>query len=117
MGRHIRSLREAAGLTLTQVQEMTGVDRSDLSKIENGKRRMNRSDSRDPLVRIAQALDADPVALLVMAGHTDAASIGRSRNAKAEIEKAIARDPDLSADDRAFILAAIRYVRAARSSR
>lgn len=114
LGQHLRSRREALGLSLAELQEMTGIDKSDLSKIERGQRKMNRSDSRDPLLRLSKALGADPDAILAMAGHVPEGQIRERKAARHAVEAAVLADPTLTAEDRAHVLRTIAYIRASR---
>ena len=63
MGR-LKKLREKRGYTQVKMQMLTGIDQSDYSKIENGKRYYTFEQCR----RIAQALDTS---MDYLAGLTD----------------------------------------------
>lgn len=54
IGSRLRELREAQGLTMTQLGEMCGLTQSTISKVENGKW----SVSLDILSKICEALGA-----------------------------------------------------------
>ena len=64
-GRRLRELRHARRLTLRQLAEATEVDFTYLSKLENG--RLTYTPSSDTVRRLAEALGADPLALLDLA--------------------------------------------------
>lgn len=60
----LRELRKAKGLSQLQMQMLTGIDQSDYSKIENGKRNLSFEQCR----RVALALDTS---MDYLAGLTD----------------------------------------------
>ena len=69
-GAHVRAVREAKGISLRRLAEQAGVDVSRLSKIERGiVPTPGRSDSRDLVVRLAQALGEDALRMLQLSGH------------------------------------------------
>ncbi|ADJ29870.1 helix-turn-helix domain-containing protein [Nitrosococcus watsonii] len=61
VGKNIKGLRIAAGLTQTQLAKKAHIDQSGLSKIERGE---NESVTLPMLRKIAKALDCSVVALL-----------------------------------------------------
>lgn len=63
VARAIRASRKAAGLTLRQVQESTGIGYSHLCRIERGERSIP---SLAKLESIALAVNLDPVALFAI---------------------------------------------------
>ena len=63
-GKLIAELRKEKGFTQVKIQMMTGIDQSDYSKIENGKRYM----SFEQCIKIADALDTS---MDYLAGRTD----------------------------------------------
>ena len=74
IGSRIRELREAKGLTITEVAQRAGMERPNLSRLEHGRHQP----SLDALERIAEALEVPVAALLarrdvaiypVQAGH------------------------------------------------
>lgn len=65
LGRKIRDLRKAHGLTQAQLAEEIGVDESYVSKIEKG--RLSYTPSEETLRLVARTLEADPLELLAMA--------------------------------------------------
>ncbi len=60
IGGRIRELREAKGLTITEVAQRAGMERPNLSRLEHGRH----LPSLDTLDRIAEALEAPVAALL-----------------------------------------------------
>ncbi len=56
----IRELRKHRGLTQAALAERTGLPQSEISRIENGRRRL----TVERLIAIAQALEASPAELL-----------------------------------------------------
>lgn len=64
VGQTLKQLRTARGLTLRQLAEATGVHFSTIGNIERGT-----VAGRETVVRLAEALDADPDLLLAEAGH------------------------------------------------
>lgn len=60
----LRELRKAKGLSQLQMQMLTGIDQSDYSKIENGRRNLSFEQCR----RVALALDTS---MDYLAGLTD----------------------------------------------
>lgn len=113
LGGYLRSRRKAAGLTQKDLQELTGVDQTVISKLENGERTGERS--RDKLVAISKAIGADVDSVLVMAGIMEPRSDKERREAQRAVERAILADPTLTSEDRAFLLKAVEYVRRAGS--
>ena len=65
LGRKIRDLRKAQGMTQAQLAEEIGVDESYVSKIEKG--RLSYTPSEETLRLIARTLETDPLELLAMA--------------------------------------------------
>lgn len=69
-GTYLRRMREARGLSLIQLADRSGIDKSRLSKLERGELPPpSRGDSRDTVIRLAQALEDDPMRLLELSGH------------------------------------------------
>lgn len=64
VGETLKALRTARGLTLRQLATATGVHFSTIGNIERGT-----VAGRETVVRLAEALDADPDLLLAEAGH------------------------------------------------
>ena len=62
----LRTAREAKGLSLADVEELTGMDRSALSKLENGQRA---NPTVETLVRYAEAVGKRLVVMLADADH------------------------------------------------
>jgi transcriptional regulator with XRE-family HTH domain len=60
-------LRQATGLSLRQVEEQTGIDRSILSRLENGEKRQP---SPATLTKLASTLGVTPGELFTLAGYT-----------------------------------------------
>ena len=60
----LKELRKERGFTQVKMQMLTGIDQSDYSKIENGKRYM----SFEQCIKIADALDTS---MDYLAGRTD----------------------------------------------
>jgi transcriptional regulator with XRE-family HTH domain len=67
LGEALARLRRDAGLSLRQVQERTGIDRSLLSRIESG---AVQKPGPDTLSRLAPVLGVTASALLTLAGYT-----------------------------------------------
>ena len=67
-GARVRELRKAKGHTLRSLAPLVGVGFTYLSKIESGKLDFGDAPSVDLIVRIAEALDADPDDLILSAG-------------------------------------------------
>lgn len=65
VGKMIREVRQARGISLRQLASQVGIHFSHLSKIENGKDQIGRK----PLTRIAEELGVDPDLMLGEAGH------------------------------------------------
>lgn len=68
LGELVRKLREEAGLSTRKLAELSGVNQSNISRLELG--RAPRS-TMSSLTRIAEALDVDPRRLYAAAGLTD----------------------------------------------
>ena len=60
-------LRQATGLSLRQVEEQTGIDRSILSRLESGEKRQP---SPGTLTKLASTLGVTPGELFTLAGYT-----------------------------------------------
>ncbi|WP_438351578.1 helix-turn-helix domain-containing protein [Paenibacillus sp. FA6] len=65
LGSHIKMLRKKRGMTLMELETLSGVSNSYLSQIENGKFKP----STDILVKLAGPLRESPLNLIVKAGH------------------------------------------------
>jgi hypothetical protein len=65
--RLLRSRRKALGFTLDDLEERTGIDRANLSKIEKGQRPLGKVSA----LRLAKALQIDPVRLGVPISGTE----------------------------------------------
>ena len=74
LGQTIRDAREARGLSLRALQEVTGVPNAHLSQLETGK---IEQPSMALLYAISQALDLDFAALARLAGHLEPALSNR----------------------------------------
>ena len=112
IGLRLRTLREAAGLTLDDLSRTTGIASSNLSQIETG-----RTDPRwSTIARILDGLDADPadlapggMAALVLPGSTVTSVAGRDPWAR--LRRKAERGEDVSEEAR--VLAANTRRRAA----
>jgi transcriptional regulator with XRE-family HTH domain len=60
MGNHLKAWREHRGLTQDGLAQAAGTDKSQISKLEKGQRRL----TQEWLTRLAQALRTSPAALL-----------------------------------------------------
>ena len=78
-GQHLRALRKARGLSLRQVEDITGIDRSRLSRWELGKQTPTRSDSTDTVLRLCQALGDKDHRLMQLAGLAPRDDVRRTR--------------------------------------
>lgn len=58
VGRELKATREAAGISLSQMQERTGIDSANLSRLENG---LAPNPTVDTLARYAEALNRELV--------------------------------------------------------
>jgi transcriptional regulator with XRE-family HTH domain len=67
-GRHIKSLREAKGLTLTELSKLSGASHPYLSQIENGRKGIP---STKVLKKLAGPLDVPYMELMYFAGHVE----------------------------------------------
>lgn len=65
IGKHIKSLREAKGLTMRELDKRSGVSHSYISQIERGER----EPSSEVLGKLAIPLGESPLNLLMIAGH------------------------------------------------
>ena len=65
-GQHIKSKREATGLSLKKLGNICGISDTELLRIENGKRK---KPSWEHLCRIARALNIHPFEFLLIAGY------------------------------------------------
>lgn len=111
MGRFLQDAREISGLTLEQVAKAAGVSTAYVQKLEKGERKGTRSDSRDTLVRVARAANADVDAVLTLAGHMESKEARNAAVAQAAVERAIKADHTLSQQDKRWLLDAVAYVR------
>src|SRR5437773_137013 len=66
VGTQIRSAREARRLSIRELSRRSGVSAGQVSRIESGE---TARPSRDTLHVLADALGADPIPLLFLAGH------------------------------------------------
>ncbi|WP_343745814.1 helix-turn-helix transcriptional regulator [Chitinophaga sp.] len=55
LGKNIRAVRKAVGLTQLDIEVRTGIDRADISKIENGKKNIELY----TIVKLAEAMEAE----------------------------------------------------------
>lgn len=65
IGPLLRQLREAAGLTVRRLAELSGVDQANISRLETGQATKPTFES---LTKLAEALDADPARFYKAAG-------------------------------------------------
>ncbi len=73
LGPTLQRLRKAAGLSLRELQEGSGVNRSVISRVESGEYMQPRPET---LTRLAEAIGADASELLTAAGYTSAKADG-----------------------------------------
>ncbi len=59
LGEFIRKRRIELGLSIRQLSERSGVDKGNLSRIENGKRSLVRATEKKFLAQVAHALEVD----------------------------------------------------------
>lgn len=104
-GQLLRSLRQAKGLSLRQVEDLTGVDRSRLSRWENGKSMPTRSDSHDTIIKLEQALGDKEGRLSQLTGHSPRTDVRRLRPSFAEL---IMSERTLTSQQRRALLAVYR---------
>lgn len=64
LGRNVRRLRDAAGLSQAQLAEAAGIDAASLSRLENAKRVGDEGIGTARIARLAAALKVDPSTLL-----------------------------------------------------
>jgi len=67
LGRRVRQLRRAKGLTLRDLAPKVGVGFTYLSKVENGRLGFGEYPSEELILKIANVLDADADELLLLA--------------------------------------------------
>lgn len=96
VGERIKELRKAKGFTQRQLAELTGVDFTYLSKIEND--RLEHTPSINALQNLARELDADELELITLADKMPTAlrDIAQSQEALMFFRKAskIAKSPN-----------------------
>lgn len=97
VGLAVRAARKAANITADTLSELTGIDRSSLSRTENGKRSLE----FDEAVTIAAHLHIDVEALRTLAETFEREGATSKRHAQREIEA------DLNRLQRAAVEAAI----------
>ena len=73
MGNHLKAWREHRGLTQDGLAQAAGTDKSQISKLEKGQRRL----TQEWLTRLAQALRTSPAALLSAPGEAAGATAPR----------------------------------------
>jgi transcriptional regulator with XRE-family HTH domain len=67
LGRRVRQLRQAKGLTLRDLAPRVGVGFTYLSKVENGRLDFGDYPSEELILKLAKALEADADELLLLA--------------------------------------------------
>lgn len=67
--RRLHTDRLAAGWTQAELAKQAGIHFTTVSKIESGQRKVERSDSADTVIKLAQALGQPPRDYLILAGH------------------------------------------------
>jgi transcriptional regulator with XRE-family HTH domain len=93
LGSYLREQREHARLSLRQLADLAGVSNPYLSQVERGLRKP----SAEVLQQIAKGLRISAEALYVRAGILD-------REGRADVETAIATDPDLTSRQKSVLL-------------
>lgn len=107
LGDFIRAQRQLAKLSLREMAAMTSVSNAYLSQVERGLHQP----SLKVLQSIADALQLSTEQLLNQAGWNGtgrSAEFGAAAETDAGVEAAIARDPRLSAEQRAALLSVYR---------
>ena len=99
LGDYLREQRQAAKLSLRQLSELAGVSNPYLSQIERGLKRP----SAEILQQLAKGLEVSAESLYVRAGILDEENAG-SPTPTADVRRAIAADPALTARQRKTLL-------------
>ena len=99
LGEYLREQRRAAQLSLRQLSELAGVSNPYLSQIERGLKRP----SAEILQQLAKGLEVSAESLYVRAGILDAESAPQTP-ATADVRRAIAADPALTARQKRTLL-------------
>ena len=99
LGLAIRTARKAAGLTADELATRAGIDRSALSRTENGKRALE----FDEALAIASVVGVDITAIRTLAETFEREGVAAKRDAQRTIEN------DLNQLQRAAIEAAIEF--------
>jgi transcriptional regulator with XRE-family HTH domain len=118
LGEYIRLQRQLADLSLRRMAELTDVSNAYLSQVERGLHQP----SLRVLRSIAAALNVSADTMLAQAGLIDgvqpterpdarSGTSGSDNPVRVDTETAIANDPDLSAEERAALLAVYRNFR------
>lgn len=107
LGGYLKTHRETKGISKRELGRRSGVDHTLISRIETGERKMDRSDSRDTIVRLAQHVGASPKRALELAGHLTHDEVAVWQDDRS-LDWHIRNDPSLTDEQRRFILAAYR---------
>jgi len=99
VGLAVRAARKAANITADKLSELSGMDRSSLSRTENGKRALE----FDEAVTITSLLHIDVEALRTLAETFEREGVADKRNTQRAIEN------DLNRLQRAAVEAAIEF--------
>lgn len=102
-GEQIRELRQAKTLTQRDLGSMVGVEFSYISKIENGKLDFGDYPSETLIVKLAEALHADPDELLLLAKKIPP-QIRQRVMERPEVFRKIATLDDQALDDLAAVI-------------
>lgn len=94
-------------MSLRELARRVDVDHSLISRIETNSRQASRSDSRDTIVRLAQQVGASPKRALELAGHLSRDEVQQWEGDQS-LDWHIRHDPNLTDEQRRFILAAYR---------
>lgn len=91
IGELIKNLRLSKGLSLRQMQEVSGISSSYIHRIEKGDRK---TPSKEMLEKIAMALDQDPVAFVTLAeGNSSIKQTGSTGNSAINVETLLFNTP------------------------
>lgn len=67
-GKYLKQLRRAKGMTLKEIEAISGLSHSYISQIENGKRGAG-SANADTIRKLANALGVTHIGMMIKAGH------------------------------------------------
>lgn len=105
LGTLLRGAREELGISQSELARRVRVHSSQISKLETGRRKGSRSDSRQLLIDVAQELGLNVQRVLELAGHEPRSDVVYNRP---DMEELIRTEPTLTGSQKHSLIALYR---------